>query len=355
MIDIRKFREHHNLTVRALAQRIGMSPSQLNEIETGKKAQPQWLGRVLEGPSIRDELSAKVAQTPNSEMLGQQYCPICQSVMRNGSNYLTHWFFGPLRARVICRGRFRPRHAPLVMGIPFGSPQNAKFQRLDHTTNPNTGIDVPLMWKKHKSWYERKCGWVWCDSSSGRPDGCGNLCCACGAYAYHAGRTFQIFTCMNRKCKYYRRRLKCRGGSAFAVTPSVARKTSLPHSAKKCPHCGGPTVRKALTGVPHGQVQVVCKSCRKISYFSVTGKRFVQGPKRGGPLRDDPFRPNCFRCSRPMMRRAVTRKVYERDPLRVPLPVRKQLQSGLAEWPPSHEIAVQYTCNVHRTSKNAEM
>lgn len=263
------------------------------------------------------------------------------------SSHLTHWFFGRLKNRFICRGRFKPLHEALPMGTPYGA---GELQRLDRAKNPD-GLEVPIPGRRTRSWYENKYGMVWCDSSSGRPDGCGRLCWPIGAYRYGTEQPVQIFKCLNQECKrYYGYRLRHRGGKVVPIKSE--RRTSLPVFAQRCPYCGGATIRKGSKGVSAGQIQVVCKTCRKISYFSEQGKKQVQPPRRGGPLTTDSNRPNCPACRHPMIRTAFTWATYKKIPLRVPLPVRRRLEGFSGE--PSDIAVVHYYCREHRSYRFSE-
>lgn len=288
MTSFRKQRTRLGLSLRQLSQQWGISPAQLSLIERGKKPIPLWTKDAFAG--LRKRLSGE-GRGELDALRSAISCPECGVPMRTLNGYLTHWFHKRLKIRMTCTGDPPGTHKPIGVGILVGK---ARIQRLDRTTNPHTQKEVPLALRRSETFYERRYDWVWCDSSSGRPDGCGWVCKPSGKYAFHArsqkkGTVYQIFKCENPECKYYLKRLKARGGKASDIVPSVARKTTLPRGAQQCPYCGGNTNRKALADVPAGMIQVVCTRCGKIAYFHMQARKFVRHPRlRSSPSRSTP-------------------------------------------------------------------
>lgn len=279
MTSFRKERTRLGLSLNQLGVLWGLSKAQLSLIERGIKPTPPWTKFAFPGLRRHFARKGREADLPPA---GTHNCPECGSPMRTQSGYFAHWFHGRVNKRITCTGDPAGAHAPISLGI---LPDKTQMQRLDRTTNPHTGREVPLAPKRSGTSYEKRYGWVWCDSSSGRSDGCGWLCNPSGKYAFHArrkrkGKVFQIFKCGNPDCRYYRKRLKARGGKASDTVPSLARKTTLPKGAQHCPHCGGNTNRKAVAGVPVGMIQVVCTKCGKISYFHMQARKFAKLPCR---------------------------------------------------------------------------
>jgi len=341
--SLRTVRERDlRMSLQDLATCWGISKAQLSLIERGKKEQPGWVELAVKGMLVGNgNPSAHPAKRTDAEH--HHACPDCDAQMRDRSDHLTHWFHGQLTNHFTCSGRFSPRHRAFSMGTPFGG----QFQRLDRAKNPHTGIEVPIPNRRNKSWYERKYDWVWCDASAGRPDGCGHLCWPAGLYSY-AGKTAQIFKCLNKQCEYYGHRLRHRGGNVF--TPEHSNKSTLPAFAQHCQHCGGPTVRKGGDDVPVGQIRVVCKNCRTLSYFGEKAKKAVTSPRRGGPLEADPHRPTCSVCRRPM----GFQRYFFADYDRLPLPVRDNLGPLPELYDEKAELVRRYVCSEHRTYKFAE-
>lgn len=282
MTSFRKERTRLGLSLGELGRLWGLSKAQLSLIERGLKPIPLWTKDAF--PGLRKRLALGRKRVDGDSHGNTVSCPECGSPMRTQSGYLTHWFHKKLKIRMTCTGNPPGAHPPVSVGI-LASKAGKKVQRLDRTNNPRMGKEVPLAPRRSETFYERRYDWVWCDSSSGRLDGCGWVCTPAGKYSFHAqsqnnGRVFRIFKCENPSCKYYLKRLKARGGKASDVVPNVARKTTLPKGAQLCPLCGGATIRKAQAGVRPGETQVVCKTCKKISYFHLKARKFLQHGRR---------------------------------------------------------------------------
>jgi len=267
---IQTFIKKHELTQPKLGELLGVHHSQISLLSSGRRRFRPLYRLALEALDRR--LRAKrLKHQPRSSP-----CPQCGSPTRLRNSDLAHWhrhwFHGHLRGYARCEG----------CRISMGLLSKGTWQRLDRGVNPNTGMEVVLT-RKHvskKSRYEKDFGFVWCDESVGRIDGCGGLCAPYGKYTFHArrvstGTVFHIFKCNNPKCQYYAKRLKCRGGKAADSIPNTQRRTTLPKKARVCPYCKGPTICKAKAGVTTGQIQVVCKACKRISYFVPKRGRFT--------------------------------------------------------------------------------
>jgi hypothetical protein len=340
---ITAFLAKHGMTLVALAEHLGEYHSTLSRWRSENRI-PRIADLALETLDRKFRLEKK-------DHGSLPLCPECNLQMRS-SSWLArrgpHWFHGPLKRYAFCTGYSGHSHRRIA----FGLLSNDTWQRLDRAKNHITKKEVNLTNRKRVTQYEKKEGWVWCDSSSGREDGCESPCVPHGEYSYHrkndsTGPVFHIFKCTNPKCKYgkHQNRLKCRGGDAFDSIESDSRKSTLPEYAQICPHCHGPTIRKAKKGVPDGLIQVRCKKCRRISYFKISTGKFIE-PGVNRVLLDDPYRPNCVTCDGPMNRCGYKKRTILKKPHIAPSPVRIRLLkiSDSPEVTQNDVIAIRYEC-----------
>jgi hypothetical protein len=331
------FLGRYGQTQSALARNLELSQPQISLFDRGLKPEPRWWKAALaeEGRRLKAEARLRASE---------EKCPECGAVMKLDVGHLRHWFHGRLKTRLVCRQHPRP----VLLGIPWGKEQ---LRRLDRATNPNTGKEVPLIWRHRKpNSYEIRYGPIWCDATSGRVNGC-NWMCLATTRTVQRGRRLHWFKCVNPTCTARPRSFKVRGGKPLLLSPR--RRTTLPEGAQQCPHCEGATIKGFMTRqamLPH-VIPVHCKRCGKKAYYSRKTGCWVPPPGLGwGKV--DANRPECRKCTaelgpldyrRKMRRAALTCEGYQKTPLRAPRPVRLKLGPP-KEGRPGEILAIQYEC-----------
>jgi hypothetical protein len=88
-----------------------------------------------------------------------------------------------------------------------------------------------------------------------------------------------------------------------------------------------------------------CTKCGKTLYFNLKRHTFQNDLPLGGAGVEDPHRPRCNKClalGKVPLRSALRAKVWHKNPLRAPIPVRIKLEGVNAD--PNQIIAAKYTC-----------
>jgi hypothetical protein len=335
MIDtVKQFRQRHGLSQGDLGQLLGKSLRWVSNHDSRKQ-----------GPLLNLALEALGRKLIKQKQHNTLTCPECRAPMRPRNWYLKDWYYGRLKACFSCKGSSDEPHSRVGLALL----PNGELQRLDRVTNPVTGVETKLRRKrKNKTPYEREYGWVWCDQTSGRQNGCQGICKPEGLYRFHKDGVFQIFRCMNPDCIFGRKRLYCRGGKCYesGSIPSAGRQSTLPEKARVCTHCKtGRTESRGKRNAPLGQIQLHCTDCGKISYFDLLSGKCLPGRAPGGKKPEDPNRPKCRKCSREMNRHQIRKSLLDARPTVVPIPVRKKQLLWDSPNKRRHEVLlIKYYC-----------
>jgi hypothetical protein len=333
-----------------LARKLEVSPSLLSQYASGKVSTPKRILWALGFGQISDELLAEPTLTPRqftSTDLDSvpPLCPECGAQPRLRPDYRKHWFHGNLNNYAYCNGTQDRPHDKVKLGVLAGGSAWIRIDRVMSKAATHINQEVPILRRRSKTAYERRHGWVWCPV-------CGWMCRPSGNYAFHArhsssGPTYSIFRCTNPECPQPGR-LKCIGGRILRGLPHRGRTTTLPVGARKCPHCGGKTIRN---GALRDLIQLRCKECRKVLHFNpaLSRGRFVS-LRVGGPLSRDAHRPRCAKGDTMILwrlRLGAYRNLKRR--VAVPLPVRRGVNASTKTTSsPKDVVVIRYSCS-HKT------
>jgi len=337
--DISRFLKRESLTVRELAQKLGVHHSQVVRLLRGEtKFRPLYSYALR---ALGEEIRA--AQRQSSE--DAPPCSKCRRPMKESSKKC-HWFYGPLLKCWTCSTRCNAG----MSGVPRHGVNARKLIQLERATNPNTSKEVRIPWRHKLSHYEQRYGFVWCDLSSGRPNGCGSvLSYERTAKFKTSAKTYAVFKCQNRDCNYHPKWLYCRAGKAHLEPQHTS--SSLPARAQTCPRCKGRVYRRMGRAYPsmnprrNSRAELIrchCIKCGKTLYFNSKRGKFESDLPIGGKAAQDAHRPRCNKCERRIRRFALRAERLHKNPLLAPLAVRFKLEGIDVE---SNEIvAVKYWC-----------
>jgi hypothetical protein len=340
---MRQFRERLGLSQAEAAAALGVSQPFVCERDVTdlREIKELWVPLALRTLEHDFKRQQKIAMA--------ERCPECGGAMFRAYYSVPprHWLYGDLIDSYYCAGSRDTPHAK----VRVGRLANGRLQRLDRFKNPITDQETELKRKRKRlTGYEIKYGIARCDKSSGRPGGCGGILTPQGTYRFHQGARYHLFRCWTPGCIFKNKRLNCLNGKCYEAgsLPNASRESSLPAAARTCIYCAGRTESRGSRMAPPNQIQLHCRAsqCGKISYFDLRTRKCVPARAAGGKKPFDPHRTKCSKCGNLDMNRYQMKKdLLDRNPLRVPIPVRKKAALWNLPYKLSNEVLlVLYYC-----------